>query len=119
MDKIILCDLAVQGVIGIYDWERQAPQEIRINLELGTDLQPAGTADDFSQCVDYAELAARVSRLVETSHCYTLEALAERIACLCLEDSRLEWVRVRVEKPAAIPVARSAGVEIERTRCQS
>jgi dihydroneopterin aldolase len=44
-----------------------------------------------------------------------VEALAEDIARISLEQPRVRRVRVRVEKPGALRFARSVGVEIERS----
>ncbi len=45
-----------------------------------------------------------------------MEALAEDIAQLCLEEPHAQKVLVRVEKPGAVRFAESVGVEIERSR---
>jgi dihydroneopterin aldolase len=42
--------------------------------------------------------------------------LAERIASQCLADTRVESVRVQIEKPDVMPSCRSVGIEIERRR---
>jgi dihydroneopterin aldolase/D-erythro-7,8-dihydroneopterin triphosphate epimerase len=42
--------------------------------------------------------------------------MADEIARLCLRDSRVDAVRVSIEKPAALRFARSVGVVIRRTR---
>jgi len=46
----------------------------------------------------------------------TVEALANELAKLCLEDKNVQKVIVRVEKPGAVRFAQSVGVEIERSR---
>ena len=54
--------------------------------------------------------------LVESSRFFLIEALAEAISRLCLEDEAVEKVRVRVDKPLALRFARTVGVEITRGR---
>jgi len=54
--------------------------------------------------------------LVEASSFHLVEALAERIAALCLEEPRVQRARVRVEKPGALRFARNVGVEVTRER---
>jgi FolB domain-containing protein len=54
--------------------------------------------------------------MVETSQFFLVEALAEKIAAICLEHPSVEEARVRVEKPTALRFARSVGVEITRGR---
>ncbi|HOF88075.1 MAG TPA: dihydroneopterin aldolase [Armatimonadota bacterium] len=53
---------------------------------------------------------------MDASAYHLVEALAERIAALCLDDPRVRRARVRVEKPGALRFARSVGVEITRER---
>ncbi len=116
MDKIIIQDLRVLGIIGVYDEERHTPQEIRINLCLFTFLEKAGASDRVTDSVDYAQITMQVQNLAETAQRFTIEALATDIARLCLETPGIEKVIVRVEKPGAISSAGSVGVEIERER---
>jgi dihydroneopterin aldolase len=46
----------------------------------------------------------------------TVEALANDLARICLEDKGVQKVILRVEKPGAVRFAKSVGVEIERSR---
>ena len=46
MDKVIIKDLLVRGIIGINDWEREQPQDILINIVVMTDTRRAGETDD-------------------------------------------------------------------------
>ncbi len=54
--------------------------------------------------------------MAERSEYFLVEALAERVAEICLEDGRVAQVQVTVEKPAALRFARTVAVEIERGR---
>lgn len=116
MDKIIIKDLLVRGVIGVNDWEREAPQDILVNIEIDADLKKAGTTDDLEDTINYRLIAKRVIARIEASHHFIVEALAADLATICLEDPRAANVRVRVEKPGAVRFAKSVGVEIERSR---
>lgn len=114
MDQIIIRDLKAQGIIGVYAHERTQPQEIIINLVLFADLAKAGQSDNLEDSIDYQIVAQKVLAHTTTARRFTVEALAEDIAHLCLEVKGVEKVRVRVEKPAAIDFCQSVGVEIER-----
>ena len=116
MDKVFIRDLMVHGVIGVYEWERHEPQEILINVTLDTDLHKAGESDELADCIDYHQLALKLQAHTESAQRLTVEALAADLARICLETPGVEKVRVRVEKPGALHFARSAGVEIERSR---
>lgn len=116
MDRVLITDLVARGIIGVNDWEREKPQEILINIELGADLSRAGQSDDLAHTVNYRTITKAVLAHAETAGRFTVEALAEDIARICLEEAAVIKVRVRVEKPAAVRFARSVGVEILRQR---
>ena len=116
MDKVFIRDLSVKAIIGIYDWERQKPQEILINVTLYNNQFAAGESDQIVDCVNYAEIAEKLRRHTEAAQRFTVEALAADLAQLCLQTEGVKKVIVRVEKPGAVPTARSVGVEIKRKR---
>lgn len=116
MDKVIIRDLLVRGIIGINDWERETPQDILINIEIEADLSKAGQSDEIGDSVNYRTVSKKVVSHVERAQRLTVEALAADIAALCLEEPLAQRVRVRVEKPGAVRFAQSVGVEIERSQ---
>jgi FolB domain-containing protein len=116
VDKVIIKDLVARGVIGVNDWEREKPQDIVINIVAFTDTREAARTDDLAYAVDYRALAQKVRTHAEKAARFTVEALAGDLADLCLEDSAVRRVVVRVEKPGAVRFSSSVGVEIERSR---
>jgi FolB domain-containing protein len=116
MDKIIVRDLVARGIIGLNDWEREKPQEILINIEIGTDIIKAAESDDIGYSVNYRTIAKKAQAHAETAARLTVEALAEDIAKICLDETGVIQVKVRVEKPGAVRFAKSVGVEIERNK---
>ena len=121
MDIVFIRDLRVHGIIGVHDWEREQPREILINVELFTDTRRAAQSDDLADCVDYGLMAQKIRALVAPQTAgaggagrFTVEALAEDIANLCLNQPRVQKVTVRVEKPGAVEGSASVGVEIIR-----
>jgi FolB domain-containing protein len=116
MDRVFIKDLLVRGIIGINDWEREKPQDILINIEIFADLKIAGEEDDISHSINYRTISKKAQARAETAQRLTVEALAEDIARLCLDEPGVKKVRVRVEKPGAVRFARSVGVEVERTQ---
>jgi FolB domain-containing protein len=116
MDKVFIRNLRVQGILGIHDWERVKPREIVIHVTLFTDTRRAAKSDDIDDCVDYSATAKKIRAHVESAARMTVEALANDIARLCLDISKVKKVIVRVDKPGAVPDAESVGVEIERAK---
>lgn len=116
MDQIFIKDLVARGIIGVNNWEREKPQEILINVALFTDLRKAGESDNLEDTVSYRTVAKMVLAHAESAKRFTVEALAEDLAKICLGFQAVQKVIIRVEKPGAARFARSVGVEIERRR---
>jgi len=116
MDKVFIKNILARGIIGIREWEREKPQDILINLDLFTEMHKQDSSDSIAMCIDYSQVTKKVIQHAETAKRFTVEALAEDIAQLCLDDPRVLKATVRVEKPGAVRFAQSVGVEIERSR---
>jgi FolB domain-containing protein len=116
MDKVIIHDLLVRGIIGVNDWERYRAQDILINITLFTDTRRAAETDNIVDCVNYSTMSKRIQAHAESAQRLTVEALANDLARICLEDKGVQRVILRVEKPGAVRFAKSVGVEIERSR---
>ena len=115
MDKVIIKNLLARGIIGVRDWERKRAQDILINIALHTDTHRAAETDDIQDCADYSKVTKKVQAHAETAGRFTVEALANDLAKLCVEEKNVQKVTVRVEKPGAVRFTESVGVEIERS----
>ena len=116
MDKVIIKNLLARGIIGVNDWERKRAQNILINITIFADTRRAAETDHINDCVDYSKMSKKVLAHAESAQRLTVEALANDLATLCLEENLVQKVIVRVEKPGAARFAESVGVEIERSR---
>lgn len=116
MDKVFIRDLKVKGILGIHEWERVTPREIIINVMLFTDTRCAAKSDHINDCVDYSAMAKKIRAHAESAARMTVEALANDLAELCLQEPKVKKVIVRVDKPGAVPDATSVGVEVEKAR---
>lgn len=116
MDCLSISNLTARGILGLNDWEREKIQEIQISIHLYGDFTKAGESDDIRDGVNYRTVAKKVLAYAETSGHYTVEALATRLARICLEEQGVIKVRIRVEKPGAVRFSQSVGIEIERDR---
>lgn len=116
MDQVLIKNLRARGVIGITDRERERPQDILINVVLFTDVSRAAQTDNINDCVDYAKMSRKLLAHTESAARQTVEALVSDLAGICLAETAVQGVRIRVEKPGAVRFADSVGVEIERFR---
>lgn len=115
-DRIVIRDLQVRAIIGVNEWEREHQQEVVIGLTLFADLSKAGRSDSIEDTVNYRTITKRVIAHVEHSQRFTVEALAQDIADICLAEPGVQRVKVKLEKPGALRFARSVGVQIVRER---
>ncbi len=116
MDKVIIKDLLIRGIIGINPDERVKKQDILVNIVIYTDVRRAADSDDIADATNYKDISKQVIDFVEASSFFLVEKLVTEIARLILQDYPVNRVQVRVEKPGALRFARSVGIEIERTR---
>jgi dihydroneopterin aldolase len=116
MDKIIIRDLLLRGIIGINPDERVKQQDILINMVIWADIRQAAASDAIEDAVDYKSITKRVIQHVEASSDFLVERLVTDLARLVITEFGAERVMVRVEKPTALRFAASVGIEIERTR---
>jgi FolB domain-containing protein len=114
MDRIVIRELRVRAVLGVDDEERREMQDVLITVTLHADLRRAGESDRLEDAIDYRTIKKQVMAAAEGSHYKLVEALAERVAALCLGHAGVRRVDVRVEKPGSLRFARSAAVEITR-----
>lgn len=100
-DRLAVRGIEAYGHHGVFDFERREGQRFTVDLVLGMDTRPAARSDDLQDTVDYGTLVAAVRRAVETDPVDLIETLAQRIADVCLTDSRVAWTEVTVHKPDA------------------
>ncbi|NQU75948.1 MAG: dihydroneopterin aldolase [Planctomycetes bacterium] len=113
-DQIHIRDLQLRCVIGVYDAERLAEQDVTVNVTLHADLSGACASDELADTVDYHALRDEIVAAVEGSRFFLLERLAGRVAEVCLSAHGVQAVRVCADKPHALRLTRSVAVEIFR-----
>jgi len=114
MDIVYIRDLKIQTIIGIYDWERNIKQTVRINLDMGFDIKPAAISDNIKDALNYKAVAKRLIAFVEESSFELVETLAEKIAQIVMAEFPVKWLRLDLSKPEAVTGANDVGVIIER-----
>jgi dihydroneopterin aldolase len=100
-DRLAVLGIEAFGHHGVLDFERRDGQLFKVDLALGLDTRPAARSDDLQDTVDYGSLVASVKTAIEHDPVDLIEALAERIAGICLADTRVQWAEVTVHKPDA------------------
>ncbi len=89
--------------------------EYRVDLDVETVITAAAASDRLEDTTDYVRLCRVVQEVVEERSFALLEALAEAIAEAVLAVPGVDRVRLRVTKPARLPV-QSQGFAVEVCR---
>ena len=114
MDIVYISDLRIPTTIGAFGWERHIKQTVILDLEMGTDIRPAAASDRLEDALDYKAVSKRVISVVKDNQFHLVETLAERVAQLILDEFKVPWLRLRVNKKGALRGVRDVGVVIER-----
>ncbi|KIM72371.1 hypothetical protein PILCRDRAFT_16194 [Piloderma croceum F 1598] len=104
-DRTIIGDLRVTTIIGVNPPERKAKQNVLLNLTFyGFNWgQPA-----------WNDIHATLVKSIESTSYFTLEAFVTEVARVACSIDGANVVTVRAQKPSALTVAHSSGVEITR-----
>jgi len=60
MDTVFIQNLSMDAVIGVFDWERQVKQKIRVDLEMRTDIAAAAASDALEDTLDYKAISQKI-----------------------------------------------------------
>lgn len=105
MDYISMNRLGFYGYHGVLEEEKKLGQKFFVSTKLFLDLSFAGKSDSVNDTVNYAVAYEMIKNIVEKEKYNLIEALADRIATVLLEEHiALSSVEVEVLKPEA-PVA--------------
>ena len=114
MDTIFIHDLRVETRVGVYTWEQELAQTLRIDVDLGLASLRAFETGELADAIDYAEVVAHVKAFAADHPHRLLERFTEALAQSILATFRAASVSLRVAKLGALPGVREIGVSIER-----
>ena len=116
MDTIFIREFRVDAWVGIYEWEKQRPQTLEMDIEIGIPGNEVGRTDNIHDTVHYGEVVERIAADLRSRKFRLLEALAEHVCAVITGDFKAPWVRLSVAKLAHIRGVRKVGVTFERRR---
>jgi len=114
MDHLFIHDLEIETLIGFHPRERIVPQRIRLNLEIGISNASVFSSDRVEDCIDYDKVTARIRELLGEKHYNLVEALADRVARMTIDEFGAAWAKVSVAKLGVLKNAGLVGVTVER-----
>jgi 7,8-dihydroneopterin aldolase/epimerase/oxygenase len=114
MDIVFIEGLQGSTVIGIDDGEFHRPQPLVIDVHAGVPRLAACDSDRIADTIHYGLVRERLLRLLREHRVQLLEAFAENVATILLDEFGARWVRVKVAKPRKFDDVQAMGVQIER-----
>lgn len=120
MDYIHVNEMLFFGYHGVLPEETKLGQRFRVTVSLATDLTEAGTTDDLTKTVNYAEVYELCKEVVEGPPAKLIEVVAETIAqrILAVYSEKVSGVRVQLIKPDPPIAGHYASVAVDITRGQ-
>lgn len=109
-DLVRIRGLTLPFFIGIHEFERFRPQNVRIDVDMavGRDVRARGEYVSYAVVCDHA-----VALSAGGDHIELVETLAALLLAKALEDPRVARARVTVLKSDIYPQAEGVGVTIE------
>ncbi len=99
MDKIILKGIRFHGHHGVPEAERHVGGHYEIDATLGCrTLANPGKTDALADTIDYSEIVTRIIEIGTQQSFQLIEALAEKIAAVILDQFAVDSVRLTVKK---------------------
>jgi 7,8-dihydroneopterin aldolase/epimerase/oxygenase len=99
--------------IGIHDFELDAPQRLRFDVDLFVPLaHSTPRADRIDEVLDYDFIRSVIQARVARGHVSLQETLCDEIAAELLSHPQVRAVRVATAKPDVYPDSEAVGVEV-------
>lgn len=116
-DVIRIDDLRVQARIGVLDFEKEAPQTVRFDVEIETVPGYAAQVRETGRYVSYADAVAFIEdKAANGGHVELVEEWAEAVAAFVLGNPLVAQVAVTVTKPDIFASAAGVGIRVARRR---
>jgi dihydroneopterin aldolase len=102
-NKVSLQNVEYEASLGVYPFEKQKKQTIRISCDLYFNFLSACLTDELSKTLDYDKVQATFRSQLDSRHFGLIESLAYHLVhCLLEQFPQLSAIRLKVEKPQAL-----------------
>ena len=113
---VLIKDFLIKEIIGIHEHEKKNKQKIIFNIIIDVNQNTLPDESKLSSIVDYEIITNKLENLAKNKNYNFLESLAEDSFKEIFEDSKINSVKIKIEKPDAISNANSVGVEVYKSR---
>lgn len=116
LTTILIKNLRVDTVIGVYEHEKLAPQTLKLDLELRLDARRAAHTDALVDTIDYDQVCAAVRDFGRSQQHELLERFTHELAAALMRRFPLRSVGLTAWKTIAglLPAEIAVRVEMDR-----
>lgn len=112
--RLFVRNLVVPCSIGVHRHELDAPQRVRVTVEIDMIESFTPESDTIGAVLSYDQVVASVREIVNSGHINLVETLADRIAASCVRNDRVAGTKVMIEKLDVLGGEATVGAEIIR-----
>jgi len=117
MILIRIKNLRISTFIGFNPEELVNQQEVLVNLHIRVDVpEIAMKKDEPEEIYDYRTITKKVIAFISEGHFKLLEVLTQKVLDMVLQDPKVHWARVEVDKPGALRFTDSVSVTMEASK---
>ncbi len=114
--KVVISDLTLLMLVGIYDFEKIKKQEVKFNIIAEVNPLFFPIKNDVNSVVNYETMIKIVTKLAKSKHYELLETLAEDIFSEMFKNINILKIKIKLEKTQIIKNTSSVGIEITKKR---
>ncbi|MEM9097599.1 MAG: dihydroneopterin aldolase [Pseudomonadota bacterium] len=115
-DQIFLSAYVREIEIGAYEEEFGVTQKVQFDIAVEVTRNTAHLDDQVSRVINYDDLIAAITALIEGPRISLLETFAEQLATRLLANPLALKAKIRIEKIDRLPGDAGLGIEIVRQR---
>jgi dihydroneopterin aldolase len=112
-NSVFIRDLKLPTIIGVYDFERLAPQTLEFQLEIGMRDTAACFSDDINDTADYAKVVERIREELAIKQFFLLERLGQHLSRIIINEFHAPWVKISIAKTGIVKDAEQVGVNLQ------
>jgi 7,8-dihydroneopterin aldolase/epimerase/oxygenase len=112
-NSVFIRELKLATIIGVYDYERLAPQTLQLDLEIGMADTVACFSDDIADTADYGAVVNRIREELALHQFFLLERLAQHLGKIVIHEFHVPWVKISIAKTGILPDVKQVGVNLK------
>lgn len=109
--SIFVKEMRVQLRLGLYDFEKEAPQAADVSIELFADVSYLSEVDN-EKIIDYAKIHEAIKSWEERDHVELVETYLKELLMLGFYFDRVNAVRASISKAEIFDETNAAGLEV-------